>query len=59
MRRKKAKELLAENWDPRDIMIDIFKMKPKDNYGVRTFYERLFKNMAFEDIVEKGRKGVL
>ena len=58
-RREIVKELLPEGWDPKEIMNEKFKMKPKDNYCVKNFYERLFKGITFEEIIKKGKKGVL
>ena len=40
-------------------MIEKFKMRPKDNYYVKNFYERLFKGINMEEIIKKGNKGAL
>ncbi len=59
LRREIARELLPVDWDPKEIMSEIFKMKPRDNYDIKNFYERLFKDLTFEEIIKKGKRGVL
>ncbi|MFX1569006.1 MAG: hypothetical protein ACFFCV_11645 [Promethearchaeota archaeon] len=56
LRKKIIRKLLAENWDPKKIMEDKFKMTPRDNYCIKIFYERLFHGLKFEEIVVKGKK---
>jgi len=58
-RRSIIKDRLPKGWDPKEIMVKLFKLKPKDNYAVASFYERLFPNFTFKSIIEKGRKGLL
>ncbi len=58
-RREITKDLLKESWDPRGIMIEIFKLKPKDNYCVKKFYKRLFKGLNFKEVIKRGKNGIL
>ena len=58
-RRRIIKDHLIKGRDPKEIMRQLFKLKPKDNFDVASFYERIFPNLTFKSIIEKGRKGVL
>ena len=49
LRKEVAIELMGQNVDPKDIYINVFKLKYKDMYGVNDFFERLFST-------ESGRR---
>lgn len=58
-RREIIRKFLAKDRDPKEILIKKFKMKPKDTNSVKTFYERLFDGMNFEEIIKRGKKEAL
>ena len=58
-RRSIIKDRLSKGWDPKEIMVKLFRLKPKDNYTVASFYERLFPNQIYEQIINKGKNGLL